>query len=289
LLFAAILFGAGFGAALLWKRKLPAPARPLRAEEAPPAKTNPRPAPRPAARRSPSREEGIVLVEDPAPDPRLAIVVDDLGNDEAALARVLAIREPLTGAVLPALPHSRSTAEALRSAGKEVLLHLPMEPLDSRAKPGPGLVRTAMTPGQVADVLTADLEDVPGAAGVNNHMGSRATADRRTMDAVLSVVGKRGLFFLDSRTTAFTVAAEEAGRLGVPCRSRSVFLDDVADEEAIRAQLDRAVADARTEGAAVAIGHPHPATLAVLERELPRLHGEGIRLVGVAELLAPPR
>jgi len=227
-----------------------------------------------------------VLAEDPAPDPRLAIVVDDLGNDRAALDRVVAIAEPLAGAVLPGLPRSRATALALRSAGKEVLLHLPMEPLDPGAKPGPGLVRTAMTPAEVGAVVSADLDDVPGAAGVNNHMGSKATADRRTMDAVLSVLGKRGLFFLDSRTTAFTVAAQEAGRLGVRCRSRSVFLDDVPEDAAIRAQLERAVAEARSEGAAVAIGHPHPATLAVLEQELPALREEGIRLVVVSELFA---
>ncbi len=160
-----------------------------------------------------------------------------------------------------------------------------MEPLDPHAKPGPGLVRTAMTSAEIGEVLAADLEDVPGAAGVNNHMGSKATADRRTMDAVLSILAKRGLFFLDSRTTAFTVAAREAGRLGVPCRSRSVFLDDVPEESAILGQLDRAVAEARSEGAAVAIGHPHSATLAVLERELPRLREEGVRLVAVSELL----
>jgi hypothetical protein len=269
---------------MLWKRSPPVPVSPVRAEK-PPARTETRPASRPAARRPASREEGIVLAEDPAPDPRLAIVVDDLGNDDAALARVAAIAEPLAGAVLPGLPRSRETARALRSAGKEVLLHLPMEPLDPRARPGPGLVRTAMTAAQIGDVLAADLEDVPGAAGVNNHMGSKATADRRTMDAVLSVVGKRRLFFLDSRTTAFTVAAQEAGRLGVPCRSRSVFLDDVPEESAIRVQLDRAVAEARSEEAAVAIGHPHPATLAVLEQELPRLREQGIRLVVVSELL----
>jgi len=143
-----------------------------------------------------------------------------------------------------------------------------------------------MTRAQVAAIVAADLDDVPGAEGVNNHMGSRASADRPTMDAVLSVLKQRGLYFLDSRTTAFTVAAEEAGRLGVPCRSRSVFLDDVADESAIRNQLERALGDARSEGAAVAIGHPHPKTLAVLERELPRLGSRGVRLVRVSDLIA---
>ena len=213
-------------------------------------------------------------------------MIDDLGNDDAALARVAALPAAVAGAVLPGLARSRETANVLRAAGKEVLLHLPMEPVDPRARPGPGLVRTGMTRAQVAEVVAADLDDVPGAEGVNNHMGSRASADRPTMDAVLSVLKQRGLYFLDSRTTAFTVAAEEAGRLGVPCRSRSVFLDDVADESAIRNQLERALGDARSEGAAVAIGHPHPKTLAVLERELPRLGSRGVRLVRVSDLIA---
>jgi polysaccharide deacetylase 2 family uncharacterized protein YibQ len=227
-----------------------------------------------------------VLAGDPSSEARLAIVIDDLGNDDAALARVAALPAEVTGAVLPALPRSRSSAEALRSAGKEVLLHLPMEPRGRAAKPGPGLVKVGMTPAEIAEVLSADLADVPGADGVNNHMGSRASADRATMDAILSVLRKRRLYFLDSRTTADTVAAEEAGRLGVPCRSRSVFLDDVPEEPAIRAQLDRAAEEARTEGAAIAIGHPHPATLAVLERALPELAGRGIRLVRVSDLVA---
>jgi hypothetical protein len=225
-----------------------------------------------------------VLAHDPASDARLAIVIDDLGNDDTALARLEALDLPVAGAVLPALPRSRETARGLAAAGKEVLLHLPMEPLDPRANPGPGLVRTAMSRAEIRRVVAADLDDVPGAKGLNNHMGSRASADRDTMEAVLSVVREHRLFFLDSRTTAYTVAAEEAGRLGVPCRSRSVFLDDDPREEAVRAQLDRAAAEARTEGAAIAIGHPHAATLAILESDLPRLRSEGVRIVAVSEL-----
>ena len=212
-------------------------------------------------------------------------MIDDLGNDDGALARIEALPAPVAGAVLPALPRSRETARALAASGKDVLLHLPMEPLDPRAQPGPGLVRTGMTRREIARIVAADLDDVPGAMGINNHMGSRASADRPTMDAVLAVAKERNLFFLDSRTTAFTVAAEEAGRLGVPCRSRSVFLDDVPEEGAIRAQLERAAAEARSEGAAIAIGHPHAATLAVLEREIPRLRAEGLRIVAVSELV----
>jgi uncharacterized protein len=146
-------------------------------------------------------------------------------------------------------------------------------------------VRVDMSRRQIAAIVASDLEDVPGAEGVNNHMGSRASADRSTMDVVLGIVKARGLYFLDSRTTAFTVAAEEAARLGVPCRSRSVFLDDVADENAIRAQLDAAVREARSQGAAIAIGHPHPVTLTVLEDVLARWATRGVALSRVEDLM----
>jgi len=235
------------------------------------------------------REEGVVLAQDPEPSARLAIVIDDLGNDADAVRRVAQMPVPLTGAVLPALARSRESAELLRAAGKELLLHLPMEPLDSAANPGPGEVRVGMSASQIASLVASDLADVPGATGVNNHMGSRASADRPTMDAVFSVLRQRRLFFLDSRTTAFTVAAQEAARRGVPCTSRSIFLDDAPDEASVVAQLERAVEEARAQGAAIAIGHPHAATLAVLERELPGIAGRGLVLCRVSELVAASR
>lgn len=277
---AVLIFLAGFVTALLWKKRdatVPAAAA-SSVVPRPPARA------RVAAPRAPRREEGVVLAPDPEPPARLAVVIDDLGNDMDAVRRVAAISVPIAGSVLPALPRSRESAEVLRAAGKEILLHLPMEPLDPGANPGPGQVRVGMSPQEIASLVASDLADVPGARGVNNHMGSRASADRATMDAVLSVLRPRGLFFLDSRTTAFTVAAEEAARQGIACISRSVFLDDAPDEAAIVAQLDRAVEEARSQGAAVAIGHPHAATLAVLERELPDLGSRGIALCRVSDL-----
>jgi polysaccharide deacetylase 2 family uncharacterized protein YibQ len=165
---------------------------------------------------------------------------------------------PVCGAVLPVLPGSGRAATTLEQSGKQVILHL----------------RTVET----------DLDSVPGAVGVNNHMGSAATADPRVMRAVVRVLARRGLFFLDSRTTGSTVAREAARQEGVPAVSRRVFLDDVATEEAIGKAVDELVLRARAEGFAVAVGHPYPATLAVLERELPKLAQRGVRLVNVSEL-----
>ena len=151
--------------------------------------------------------------------------------------------------------------------------------------PGPGVVLRSQTEEEIVRILESDLESVPGAVGVSNHMGSAATADARVMRSVARVLARRGLFFLDSRTTGATVAREAARRERVPSVSRRVFLDDVATEAAVTRSFDELVTHARAEGSAVALGHPYPATLAVLERELPKLAQRGVRLVPVGDLV----
>lgn len=217
---------------------------------------------------------------------RIAIVVDDLGNDEGAVRRLARLAQPVAGAVLPGLPGSAPAARALAQAGKEVILHLPMEPDGyPQVRPGPGVIVREQSESEIAEIFSRNLASVPGAVGVNNHMGSAATADSRVMRAVLHAVAGRGLFFLDSRTTDATVAGDLARELGVPSASREVFLDRVATEPAVRAALEELVRRARRDGAAVGVGHPYPATLAVLEEELPKLAGRGISVVGLAELM----
>ena len=236
-------------------------------------------APRPASR-PPSVPRGDLA--------RVAIVIDDLGNDRAAVARISRLHHAVAGAVLPALSGSSAAARELASGGKEVLLHLPMEPRgypEARPGPGPGVILRGQREEEIVETLARDLESVPGAVGVSNHMGSAATADPRVMRAVLSELAGRGLFFLDSRTTDATVAQKIARQLGVPSASRRVFLDDVATEEAVRASFGELVSRAKEEGTAIAVGHPYPATLAVLERELPLLEARGVRLVRVADLV----
>jgi hypothetical protein len=168
----------------------------------------------------------------------------------------------------------------------EVMLHLPMEPHGfPQVRPGPGVLVRGQTEEEIAAIFSRDLASVPGAVGVNNHMGSAATEDPRLMRAVLREVADRGLFFLDSRTTNATVAASLARELGVPAASRQVFLDRVATEAAVRSALEDLVARARREGSAVAVAHPYPVTLAVLEEELPKLAGKGVKVVRVSELV----
>lgn len=253
----------------------------------------PAPAPRTAARvtsvpHRPSRRVTPRRTPDPAPraPARIAIVMDDLGNDAEAVRRLALLEAPVAGAVLPGLPGSASAARALARAGKEVILHLPMEPHGyPGVRPGPGVVVRDQSEEEIAETVSNDLASVPGAVGVNNHMGSAATADARVMRVVLREVAGRGLFFLDSRTTEGTVAGRLARELKVPSASRQVFLDRVATEPAVRASLDELVRRARRDGFAVGVGHPYPVTLAVLERELPSLPGRGVRVVRLGELV----
>lgn len=216
---------------------------------------------------------------------RIAIVIDDLGNDRDALERIARWPFPVAGAVLPGLPDSADAARRLTESGKEVLLHLPMEPDGyPRVRPGPGVVLRSDSDEAIERTVSENLDSVPGAIGVNNHMGSAATADPRVMRAVVRVLSERGLFLLDSRTTEATVARRIADEASLPAVSRRVFLDAVETPEAVeRAFLDL-LRRARKDGPSVAIGHPHPATLALLERELPRLAAQNVRLVRVSTL-----
>lgn len=215
---------------------------------------------------------------------RVAIVIDDLGNDGPAAERIARWPFEVCGAVLPILPGSDRTARQLEESGKQVLLHLPMEPRNPRMRPGPGVVLRSQSEEQIIQTLEGDLDSVPGAAGVSNHMGSAATADTRVMRAVARVLARRGLFFLDSRTTGATVAREAAREERVRAVSRRVFLDDTPTEVEVGKALDELIASARAEGSAVGLGHPYAATLAVLERELPRLNARGVKLVPVGDL-----
>lgn len=225
---------------------------------------------------------------EPTPLPaeaRIAIVIDDLGNDRDAVERIARLPYPVAGAVLPGLADSAEAARRLAESGKEVLLHLPMEPDGyPSVRPGPGVVLRSDSDEQIAQTVIADLASVPGAVGVNNHMGSAATADARVMRAVVRVLGRRGLFFLDSRTTEATVARRVADEASIPSVSRQVFLDAVEKGPAIEHAYRELLAKAKKDGAALAIGHPHPETLALLERELPKLREQRIALVRVSQL-----
>jgi polysaccharide deacetylase 2 family uncharacterized protein YibQ len=217
---------------------------------------------------------GPVLATPPArgSKSKLAIVLDDAGQSLDVVGEVAKLPAAVAVAVLPNALHSAEVARELGAEGREVLLHMPMEPLANHGVgPGPGAIEVGMGESEVRRCLDAALSTVADAKGVNNHMGSRATADAALMHDVMSVLRGRKLFFLDSRTTAETVAENEARAEGIPTMHRDVFLDVVGEPDAIRQALDAVVERARLQGSAVAIGHVHPVTLAVLARALPHL------------------
>jgi len=216
---------------------------------------------------------------------KLAIILDDLGYDRAAADTLLALPFPLTVAVIPHLPLSTEVAEEAFRRGDQVLLHLPMQSELNSGKPEEIELHVGMTTTQVSEAVEGMLDSVPHAVGVNNHQGSRATADVALMQALMPALRQRGLFFIDSRTTAATVAYDIAERDGVRAASRKVFLDDTSTRDAILAQLDLAARDAQRDGSAIAIGHPHPATIAALREGIPRLESRGVHLVFASEVV----
>ena len=216
---------------------------------------------------------------------RLAILLDDLGNDRSVAEEVFALRVPITISVLPFHAHSEEIAKEARQHGCEVMLHLPMQSVANES-PEQQELRPGLTPDQVRTAVETMLDAVPEADGVNNHQGSQATADNALMNELMQVLKDERVFYVDSRTTAATVAYDAAKRAGVRTAFRNVpFLDDVQSPEAVRRQLQLAIQGAKRKGEAIAIGHPHSATLAALSEVLPQAKKEGVQLVVVSELV----
>ena len=216
---------------------------------------------------------------------RLAIILDDLGSDRAAADAVFALSCPITLSVLPNHPHSAEIAEEAHRRGYEVMLHLPMQSVGGE-KPEARELRPGMSATDVTALVDQLLQGVPDASGVNNHQGSQSTADAQLMDELMPVLRQRDLFYVDSRTTAATVAFDTAKRMGVRSGFRNVpFLDDVAEVGPVRRQLQLALRKAQEKGEAIAIGHPHPATLQALREVLPDAKSRGVQLVFASEVV----
>lgn len=217
--------------------------------------------------------------------PSVAIIIDDVGHGLSQGRRIIALPAPVALAILPHTLAAGQLADEARQAGKTVMLHLPMENQGGTSI-GPGGLYAEMSQADFQRVLNNNLDSLQGIQGVNNHMGSLLTTLRPQMDWLMQELEARGLFFVDSRTSAQTQAAGAAAARGVPHLSRHVFLDNLRRPEHLNRSFDEAVRRARKEGYAVMIGHPYPETLAFLERRLSGLEErEGVRVVPVEALL----
>jgi uncharacterized protein len=277
----------------------PAPKPALAPEPAPPTLANPVPSSpaTPALQGSPAPQSAPPVQASPpvaptapawqryaaaAPPadgrPVVAIVIDDLGLDRKRSARTVALRGPLTLAWLPYAGEVGRQAAAARDAGHELLLHAPMQP-QGRENPGPNALTTNLPPDEIRRRVAGYLALLPEAVGLNNHMGSHFTRDAQAMAPVIEELRSRGLLFLDSRTALDSIAASVARAADVPTAVRDVFLDNEQSAEYVNARLAEVEAVAKRRGSAIAIGHPHEATLNALEPWLASLSARGLVLV----------
>ncbi|MBI1818830.1 MAG: divergent polysaccharide deacetylase family protein [Nitrospirae bacterium] len=230
------------------------------------------------------RESAPLLKPEIRPGDRIAVLIDDLGTNFKEFERLRRIDSHLSFAILPFQPYSVKIAKKAHYYHQDVLLHLPMEP-ENHHHPGKGAIDHLMTKEEIVRQVRLDLRAFPYVQGVNNHMGSRMTADREEMVLVLKEVRAKDLFFVDSRTTSESIAYEVAHDIGIKSAERHVFLDDSDRPEDIRKELRRLVYLSHQRGSAIAIGHPRPNTMKALEEFIPHLHEEEIELVPISALV----
>lgn len=214
----------------------------------------------------------------------IAIVIDDFADDDPIAAHFCAIPQPLTFSILPREGQTRTLAERVHTNGHEVLVHLPMEP-KSGASFGVNAILVGLNDEEIRRRVRRALQNVPYARGINNHMGSKATTDKRVMGLVLAELKDRNLLFLDSRTTASSIAYQLAVDMDLRALKRDLFIDEIADAQAIQGKLWELAAIAAQSGQAIGLGHNRRETLIALLAALPQLERRGFRFVPVSRLL----
>jgi len=231
------------------------------------------------------RKNALSLKEVP-PGPQIAIVIDDAGVDRRRTSQVIGLTGPMTISFLTYASKLEPLITSAREAGHEIMLHVPMEPGNTKVDPGPKVLATALTDKEIVQRLEWGIQRVPGIIGINNHMGSRFTQDERGMRLVMEVLRRHGLMFLDSRTSTKSVGASTAKLYEVPYATRNVFLDHEPKLEVVQKQLVHLERTARRNGYAVAIGHPRDATIEALAQWLPILAERGFVLVPLSAIVA---
>ncbi len=263
------------------KKLEPAPAK-----QAVPEKTKRPGKKEKAEQKAANKREEIPVLKPAGKTALVAIVIDDLGQDVRSAQEVLSLPARITFAVMPGLAQSRKAAELARQNGREVLIHLPMEPKNKTMKASPGTLRSDMTPMDFLATISDDLIAIPSAVGVNNHEGSSLTENKEAMKFLMAELKARGLFFLDSLTSPKSVAYATAREFGLKAAKRDVFLDNESDNASyVRKQLEELGRLAKERGAAIGIGHPHPVTITELRKWLPEADKQGIAIVPVSRLI----
>lgn len=218
----------------------------------------------------------------------VAIVIDDFGYDGEGTEEMLALDIPLTAAIMPFSPNSSVDCDAVIAAGKEVIIHMPMESQTGKKSwVGDKAVFSTMTDSEISDVVKEALEIVKNAKGINNHMGSKIMEDERSLNVVMSVAAERGLIFIDSKTTPKSVAKQSSEKFNVPILERDVFLDSTDDINVIRKKLNQTAQIAQKKGYALAIGHVGPEggkiTAQAIKELAPQMEQQGIQFVTVSQ------
>jgi len=254
-------------------------------EEAPaPPPPPPAAAPKPP-KGKPAWEKFAVAEPATGGHPRIAVIIDDMGLDRRRSERVLALPGPLTISFMSYAEDLAHQAGEARSHGHELMMHVPMEPLGEAMDAGPGVLSESLPVEELRKRLVADLDRFQGYVGINNHMGSKFTANAPGMHLVMEELHRRGLLFVDSLTTDHSVGMAESRRAAVPSAARNVFLDNEADQTSVNGQLAKLEDLARRKGDAIAIGHPRDGTIAALAAWLPTLSAKGLVLVPVTAVV----
>jgi polysaccharide deacetylase 2 family uncharacterized protein YibQ len=215
----------------------------------------------------------------------VAFVIDDAGNNLRELEPFLRIPFPLTIAVLPGLPYSAEAARRIRAAGKEVILHQPMEALGGQ-NPGPAAIYSGMSSDEIWAILKNNIAEVGPVVGINNHQGSKITMDKEAMETILNFCGEHGLYFLDSRTTADTVVPVIANQMGIKITQRDTFIDNEQDRDSMLSYIKSGLERARRNGSTVMIGHTWSPQLApLLAEQFPLLSNQGYTIKTASNLL----
>lgn len=218
--------------------------------------------------------------------PKIALVIDDLGEEHLIARELLEWDFPLTFSILPFTPYAKNIAREAHLKGKEVIVHVPMEPHGyPKVRPGEGALLEGMNEESLRQQLVKDIEAVPYIKGASNHMGSRLMEDPEKVKVILSELKQRRLFFLDSRTTPQTVGMNVAQGLGLKGMERSLFIDHSLDEEDIKQKIEKLISLSLSNGKAIGIGHPHPATLKSLKAMIPKMKEKGIELVPLSSVM----